>query len=198
MKTRMHHVLRFATAPAIAAIALLSGAAHAAPVGYTLDPDHTIPRFEVMHNSFSMHTGAFMKAAGKAVLDSEAKTGSVEVTIQSSSFATGHAFMEGVMKGKDFFNVEQFPVMTFKSTRMIFGGDNPLAVEGEFTLLGTTKTITLTFTNFNCGQHPRTKKDQCGGNLAGAIKRSDYGMKAFLPAIGDDVRLNIQVEAFKD
>lgn len=198
MKNSMKNVLRAAAAPAITVIACLSSAAQAAPVGFTLDPDHTIPRFEVMHNHFSMHTGAFMKSAGKAVLDSEAKTGSVEVTIQTASFMTGHAFMEGVMKGKDFFNVEQFPTMTFKSTKMIFGGDNPLAVEGELTLLGVTKTMTLTFTNFNCGQHPRTKKEQCGGNLAGALKRSDFGMKALIPAVADDVKLNIQVEAFKD
>lgn len=192
----MKSLIRCALTSSLAALAVTS--AQAAPVSYTLDPDHTIPRFEVMHNFFSNHTGAFMKSAGKAVLDAEAKTGSVEVTIQSASFLTGHAFMEGVMKGKDFFNVEQFPVMTFKSTRMIFSGDNPLAVEGEFTLLGVTKSMTLTFTNFNCGQHPRTKKDQCGGNLAGALKRSDFGMKAFLPAVADDVRLMIQVEAFKD
>lgn len=182
----------------IAALSLFVCAAQAAPVAYTLDPDHTVPRFEILHNHFSFHTGAFMKSAGKAMLDTDAKTGSVEVTIQSASFLTGHAFMEGVMKGKDFFNVEQFPIMSFKSTRMSFAGDKPSAVEGEFTLLGVTKPVTLTFTNFNCGQHPRSKKDQCGGNLTGQIKRSDFGMKAFIPAVADDVKLMIQVEAFKD
>lgn len=192
----MKHVLRLASAAFLGAA--LTAAAQAAPVAYTLDPDHTIPRFEIMHNYFSFHTGAFMKSTGKAVLDTDAKTGSVEVTIQSASFLTGHAFMEGVMKGKDFFNVEQFPTMAFKSTRMNFAGDKPSVVEGEFTLLGVTKPVTLTFTNFNCGQHPRTKKDQCGGNLTGQIKRSDFGMKAFIPAVADDVKLMIQVEAFKD
>ena len=192
----MKHVFRLASAAFLGAA--LTAAAQAVPVAYTLDPDHTIPRFEIMHNHFSFHTGAFMKSTGKAVLDTDAKTGSVEVTIQSASFLTGHAFMEGVMKGKDFFNVEQFPNMTFKSTRMNFAGDKPSVVEGEFTLLGVTKPVTLTFTNFHCGQHPRTKKDQCGGNLTGQIKRSDFGMKAFIPAVADDVKLMIQVEAFKD
>lgn len=173
-------------------------AAQAAPVAYTLDPDHTVPRFEVMHNGFSLHTGMFTKSAGKAVLDVEARTGSVEVAIQTASFLTGHAFMEGVMKGKDFFNVEQFPTMSFKSTRFTYAGDKPATVEGELTLLGVTRPVSLTFTHWACGQHPRSKKDQCGGNLAGSLKRSDFGMKAFLPAIGDDVKLNIQVEAFKD
>jgi polyisoprenoid-binding protein YceI len=192
----MKTVFGFALAAAVTALSTTG--AQAAPVTYTLDPDHTIPRFEILHNHFSLHIGAFPKAAGKAMLDTEAKTGSVEVTIQSSSFLTGHAFMEGVMKGKDFFNVEQFPTMTFKSTRMTFNGDKPATVEGDFTLLGITKPVTLTFTNFNCGQHPRSKKDECGGNLVGQIKRSDFGMKAFIPAVADDVKLMIQVEAFKD
>lgn len=181
-----------------AAIALAALPAFAAPVAYTLDPDHTVPRFEVLHNNFSLHTGMFMKSAGKAMIDTDAKAGSVEVTIQSSSFLSGHAFMEGVMKGKDFFNVEQFPTMGFKSTRFTFAGDKPATVEGEFTMLGVTRPVTLTFTYWACGQHPRTKKEQCGGNLSGQIKRSDFGMKAFIPAVADDVRFNIQVEAFKD
>ena len=191
----MKHVVR----AVLASLALAAGhAALASPVAYTLDPDHTVPRFEIMHNGFSLHTGMFTKSAGKATLDTVAKSGSVEVTIQTSSFLTGHAFMEGVMKGKDFFNVEQFPTMNFKSTRFTYAGDKPSAVEGELTLLGVTKPVTLTFTHWACGQHPRSKKDQCGGNLAGSLKRSDFGMKAFLPAVGDDVKLNIQVEAFKD
>lgn len=183
---------------ATALIAACALPAVAAPVSYTLDPDHTIPRFEVMHNAFSLHTGMFMKSAGKAVIDTDAKSGSVEVAIQTASFLSGHAFMESVMKGKDFFNVEQFPTMTFKSTRFTYNGDKPATVEGEFTMLGVTRPITLTFTYWNCGQHPRNKKEQCGGNLSGQLKRSDFGMKAFIPAVADEVKLNIQVEAFKD
>ena len=88
--------------------------------------------------------------------------------------------------------------MVYKSTRFIYQGEVPSVVEGELTLLGITKPVTLTFTNFACGQHPRSKKDQCGGNLTGQLKRSDFGMKAYLPVVGDEVKLLIQVEAFKD
>jgi polyisoprenoid-binding protein YceI len=182
----------------VAALAAVAAAAHGAPVSYTLDPDHTIPRFEIMHNGFSNHIGMFMKSSGKATLDAAAGTGSVEVVVETASFLSGHAFMEKVVKSPDFFDVERFPAMTFRSSRMRFEGGKPTVVEGELTMLGVTRPVTLTFTHFACGQHPRTKKDQCGGNLAGAIKRSDFGMKAFLPAIGDDVKLLIQVEAFKD
>lgn len=173
-------------------------AVHAAPVSYTLDPEHTIPRFEILHNGFSNHTGMFMKSAGKATLDAAAGSGSVEVTVETASFLTGHAFMESVVKGKDFFDVERFPAMTFRSSRVRFEGGRPAVVEGDLTLLGVMRPVTLTFTHFVCGQHPRSKKDQCGGNLVGGIKRSDFGMKAFLAVVGDDVKLLIQVEAFKD
>ena len=192
----MKHVPGFAALATLAAS--LATAAQAAPVSYTLDPDHTLPRLEINHNGFSNYIATFTKSAGKAMLDNAARNGSVEVTIQTASFLTGHAFMEGFVKGKEFFNVEQFPTMVYKSTRFIYQGDAPSVVEGELTLLGVTKPVTLTFTNFACGQHPRSKKDQCGGNLTGQLKRSDFGMKAFLPVIGDDVKLLIQVEAFKD
>ena len=188
----------FTTALAAFALSAFAGSTSAAPVSYTLDPDHTIPRFEVMHNFFSNHVGAFMKAAGKAVLDVEARSGSVEVTIHTASFLTGHAFMENFVKSKEFFDVEQFPTMSFRSTRFTYQGDKPATVEGNFTLLGVTKPVVLSVTNFHCGQHPRNKKDQCGGNLVGQIKRSDYGMKTFIPVVGDEVKLMIQVEAFKD
>ena len=192
----MKHVLGFSVLATLAAS--LATAVQAAPVSYTLDPDHTLPRLEINHNGFSNHIAVFNKAAGKAVLDNAARSGSVEVTIQTASFLSGHAFMESIVKGKDFFNVEQFPTMVFKSTRINYQGDAPAVVEGDLTILGVTKPVTLTFTNFACGQHPRSKKDQCGGNLTGQLKRSDFGMKAFLPVIGDDVKLLIQVEAFKD
>lgn len=189
---KSYHMLCAALAAAIAATA------DAAPVSYTLDPDHTVPRFEILHNGFSNHIGAFMKSAGKATLDSTAGTGSVEVTIETASFLSGHAFMEKAVKGPDFFDSERFPTMTFRSSRIRFDGGKASVVEGDLTILDVTRPIALTFTNFACGQHPRTKKDQCGGNLIGAIRRSDFGMKAFIPAIADDVKLLIQVEAFKD
>ena len=92
-------MIRTAFAAVLATVlAIAAAAAQAQPVSYTLDPDHLIPRFEIGHNGFSTHVGAFMKSAGKATLDFYAKTGSVEVTTQTASFLSGHAFMESVIK----------------------------------------------------------------------------------------------------
>ena len=88
--------------------------------------------------------------------------------------------------------------MTFKSTKVNFSGDLPSSVEGNLTLLGVTKPVTLTFERFKCGQNPFSKKDRCGGNAVGKIKRSDFGMKYAVPAVGDEIGLNIEFEGDKE
>lgn len=181
----------------IAALAFAAGAAQAAPATYDLENAHTFPKFEVSHNGFSNHTGIFTKTTGTMVLDLAAKSGTLDVTIDSSALTTGIAVMEAALKSKEFFNVEQFPTMHYKGTRFQFEGDRLVSVEGEFTLLGVTRPLTLSVTNFVCGAHPRSKKEECGANAVGQLKRSDYGMKAFLPIIGDDIKLMIQTEAYK-
>jgi polyisoprenoid-binding protein YceI len=88
--------------------------------------------------------------------------------------------------------------MTFKSTKVNFRGDVPATVEGNLTLLGVTKPVTLNIDAFKCGQHPMNKKDACGFDASAQIKRSDFGMKYGIPNIGDEVKLTIDVEAHKE
>jgi polyisoprenoid-binding protein YceI len=102
------------------------------------------------------------------------------------------------MKGPDFFNVEKFPTMYFKSTKLKFDGDKLVGAEGEFTLLGVTKPVSLNVTGYRCGSHPMTKRAMCGADVTTSIKRSDFGMGYGLPAVGDDIKITIPVEAFKD
>jgi polyisoprenoid-binding protein YceI len=183
----------------IAAIVALgfSGATPAAD-GYTLDPDHTFPRFEISHMGFSTHHGQFNKTAGKLVLDRAAKTGSVEITVDTASIATGDAALEKHLRSEDFFNIAKFPAMTFRSRALKFGGDVPVSAEGELTLLGVTRPLTLSISRVKCGPHPVSKKEECGAEVSGTLKRSEFGMKAYVPLVGDEVTLHIQVEAFKD
>jgi polyisoprenoid-binding protein YceI len=181
---------------ALCALALV-GAAQAAPAVYEVESAHTFPKFEVSHNGFSNHTGIFTKTTGKILMDREAKTGSMEIVVDTSAISTGAPQMEKFLGSKEFFNVGQFPTMTYKGNRFIFNGDRLVSVEGELTLLGVTRPLTLTVTNFVCGPHPRTRKEECGANAIGQLKRSDYGMTAFLPLIGDDIKLTMQTEAYK-
>lgn len=165
---------------------------------YIIDPAHTFPRFEVSHFGFSTHRGQFNTTAGKLVLDRAAKTGSIEITVQTASVGTGDPRLETELRSEKFFNVEKFPLMTFKSKNLKFNGDVPASADGELTLLGVTRPLTLAITQVKCGTHPLNKKDDCGAEVTGNLKRSDFGMKTFIPMVGDDITLRIQVEAWKD
>jgi polyisoprenoid-binding protein YceI len=178
--------------------ALGCGGAALAADTYTLDSSHSFPRFEINHFGFSTHHGQFNKTSGKLVLDRAAKTGSVEITVQTASIGTGDPKLEEHLRSPDFFNVEKFPAMVYKAKTIKFNGNVPASAEGELTLLGVTKPLTLTISRVVCAQHPYYKKEDCGAEVSGTLKRSDFGMMKYLPAVGDEVTLHIQVESLKD
>src|SRR4051794_20129544 len=165
---------------------------------YTIDPSHTFPRFEINHFGFSTHHGQFNKTSGKIVLDRAAKRGGVDISVATSSIGTGDPKLEEHLRSPDFFNAETFPAMTFKSKAVRFNGDVPAAADGELTLLGVTRPLTLSISKVVCAQHPFFKKEDCGAEITGILKRSDFGMNKYIPAVGDEVILRIQVESLKD
>ena len=190
---------------AIAFAAVFPIFASAAPENFTLDPYHTYPSFMLEHWGLSMMHGQFEKSSGKFNFDRASKSGSVEMTITTASLTTGDNLKgerararDEHLRSGDFFNVAEFPNMTFKSTKTTFGGDLPASVEGNLMLLGVSKPLTLTFERFKCGTNPFNKKDRCGGNAVGKFKRSDFGMKYAIPAVGDEITLNIEFEGDKD
>jgi polyisoprenoid-binding protein YceI len=176
---------------------LLSMPAFAAD-NYTVDPTHTWPVFEVNHLGFSTQRGRFNKTGGKITLDIAAKKGSVEIVVDTASLDMGFDKWDKHMKSEDFFNVDKFPTMSFKSDRLIFDGDKLIAAEGAFTLLGVTKPLRLTVSNFHCGLNPMTKAPTCGAEITATIKRSEFGMTKYIPAVGDEVKISSPVEALQD
>lgn len=183
---------------AAAAIASLSTAALAAPESYTLDSRHLYPMFEVSHMGLSIQRGRFNKTAGTLRLDRAAKSGAIDVSIDAASIDMGIEKWDQHMKSEDFFNVAKFPNITYKATKLMFDGDKVVGADGELTLLGVTKPVKVTVSDFNCKMHPMLKKDACGGNVTAMIKRTDFGMGYSVPNIGDDIKLTIPVEAIKD
>lgn len=165
---------------------------------YTVDPPHTFPHFSISHLGFSTMQGRFDKTSGTVTLDRAAKTGSVEIAIESASVSTGLAKRDDHLKSPDFFNAAEFPNITYKSTAMHFKGDTPASVDGNLTILGVSKPVTLKIDAFNCGTNPMSKKDTCGAAASTQIKRSDFGVKYGLPAVGDDVKLVFEIEAIKN
>jgi polyisoprenoid-binding protein YceI len=165
---------------------------------YTVDPAHTFPNFEINHLGFSTMHGRFGATNGKVVLDAAAKGGSIDITIDATSIDTGHAKRDTHLKSEEFFNVGKFATLTYKATKLNFNGDKLTGADGELTLLGVTKPVRLTVTAFNCGPHPMNKKQMCGANATAMIKRSDFGLSAYVPAVGDEVKISIEIEAVKD
>lgn len=177
--------------------ALLATPVYAAD-SYTIDPTHTWPMFSVNHLGFSTQRGRFNKSSGKVTLDVAARKGSIELVVETASIDMGFDKWDEHMKGQDFFRVIAFPTMRFVSDNITFDGDKPVAAEGELTLLGTTRPVTLAISNFNCGTHPMTRKPMCGADISTTIKRSEFGMTKFLGAVSDEVNIFSPVEAFKD
>ena len=172
--------------------------AFAAPETYVVEGNHTFPSFSYTHLGFSTQQSRFDKTTGKITIDRAAKTGSLDVSIDAKSVNTGVEVFNGHLKGEDYFNVEKFPVITFKSSNFKFDGDKPATINGDLTIKGVTKPVTLAVTSFNCAPHPFTKKEVCGANASTRIKRSEFNAGKNAPAVSDEVTLNIAVEAVKE
>lgn len=177
---------------------LLAGTAYAAPETYTIDSTHTFPSFEINHLGFSTQRGRFNKTTGTLVLDRAARKATVDISIDADSISTGLEKLETHLRTEDFFDVAKYPTITFKSTGARFKGDKLARISGDLGMHGVTKPVTLTVTAFHCGYNPVYKKDACGADAVTTIKRSDFGINYALPAVGDEVRLFIQIEAHKN
>lgn len=163
---------------------------------YTIDSAHTYPNFTINHLGFSNVMGRFGKTTGTLEMDRAKGTGSVDIVIDVASIDTGFKKRDDHLRSPDFFNAVEFPEATFKSTKVAYKGDGAEVV-GNLSIKGITKSVNLSIDKINCKPHPFNKKSVCGFNATGMIKRSDFGIKYGLPAIGDDISLNIGVEAVK-
>jgi polyisoprenoid-binding protein YceI len=182
----------------IALLLVAGSAALAAPVTYQLDSRHTYPSFEADHfGGVSVWRGKFASTSGSIVLDREAKTGTVDISIDTASVQTGLADLDKHLKGNDFFDVEKFPTASYKGKVTRFKDGAPVEVQGDLTLRGVTRPVTLALDSFKCMSHPMKKDTElCGANAHATIDREEYGIiwgKNFGFAMW--VKLDIQVEA---
>lgn len=189
---------KLATLAVAATFAAVAAPAFAAPETYVIEANHTYPRFEYSHFGYSIQVSRFDKTTGKIILDRAAKTGSVDVTIDMKSVNTGSTLFNGHIQGEDFLDTEKYPTATFKSTALKFDGDKLSAVDGNLTIKGITKPVTLAVNLFHCMPHPMLKNDACGANATTKIKRSEFNAGKHAPYVGDEVTLTIAVEAIKE
>lgn len=181
----------------LAIAAGLSGAAVSAQAAesYKLDPTHTSVIFIVNHLGFSNFQGRFGGTSGELTLDREnPAASSAIITIDLSKVDTGVEGLDNHMKTADFLNVEQNPTATFKSTSIEMTGDKTATITGDLTFLGQTKPLVLDVTLTGEGDHPMTGDHVLGFGATGTVTRSEYGMNYLVPAVSDEVELQISTE----
>ena len=178
-------------------MAFAATAAMAAPETYNLDANHTFSRFSYSHFGLSTQLSGFDKTTGTITLDKAAKTGAVDVVIDTKSVNTGSALFNGHIQGEDFLDTAKFPTATFKSTKVIFDGDKPTNIEGNLTIKGVTKPVTLKVNHFMNMAHPMLKRDAIGANASTVIKRSEFKAGKYAPNVGDEVTITIAIEAIQ-
>lgn len=188
----MKHITLLIVAAAISTPVL------AAPETYVIDNTHTYPRFSYSHFGFSTQLSRFDKTSGNIVIDREAKIGSVNVIITTTSVDTGYPLFNEHIQGPDFFDTAKYPTATFTSSKVNFAGEKIISVDGTLTLKGISKPVTLDVTSFQCMSHPMLKKDACGANATAMVKRTDFNMGKYAPNVSDEVTLTIAVEAVKE
>jgi polyisoprenoid-binding protein YceI len=159
---------------------------------YTLDPNHTQVAFTVSHMGFSNYTGLFSGASGELTLDPKAAGAStLNVSVPIASVMTTSTKLDAELKSAQWIDAAQFPVMTFVSTKVVPDGADKATVTGDLTLHGVTKPIVLRVTFVGGGTNPLSKKLTVGFEATGEIKRSDFGVKTYVPLIGDALHLTI-------
>ena len=180
-----------------ASLAAVAAGVVAQPATFTVDPGHTIVTAEALHFNTSTQRIRMQAKEGTIVLDREAKSGKADITIDLTTISTASSALEGTLKGERLFNVAQGPTARFVADTFTFDGNKVASVSGTLTLLGKSQPVTLKATRFNCYENGQLKREVCGGDFAGTIQRSQYGLGFAAPVTPDDIPLLIQVEAIR-
>ncbi len=189
----------FSLSVAAAAMMLsFTGPAQAQAETYEFDKAHTQILFFADHLGFSKSQGEFHDYDGHFVFDREnPENSSIDVTIQTASIDMDMDRWDDHMKNEDFFNVEEFPTMTFKSTAIEVTGENTANITGDLTLLGETRPVTLAVTHNKSGPHPMNNKMIAGLSATATIDRSEWGMSYGLPMMSPEVEIRLEVEGMR-
>ncbi len=177
-----------------ALISLLSSTAFAADK-FEFDKSHTNILFYVNHLGFSEMVGVFTDYDGSFTFDpNKPEDSSIDITLKPSGIRTSSAKLDGELQGEKFFNSVKFPTITFVSKKVNITGKDTGEVEGVATMLGVSKPVTLSVKLNKADYHPMTKDFVAGFSAKATLKRSDFGMKEYIPMVGDDIRIEVYTE----
>lgn len=182
----------------IAVSVTLANSTFAAPETFQLDPSHTYVLWEINHLGFSTQVGKWYIASGTLVIDKDKPANSkVDAEINIDTLSTGLGELDEHLKGENFLDVAKFPTATFKSDKVTVTGKKTAKVNGMLTLHGVSKPVVLNVTFNKEGVSPVSENYTMGFAATTNIKRSDFGIKTFLPVLGDEVKIQIGAEGFQ-
>lgn len=177
--------------------ALLASSVRAAET-YKIDPVHSFVIFKIKHLNVAYAYGRFTDLSGQIVYDeSKLENGSLAVEVKAESVDTGNAKRDEHLKGPDFFNVKQFPLITFKGTKVVKTGADTYDLTGDLTLHGVTKPVTAKVVSTGEGKGMKGELHR-GAEATFSIKRSDFGMKYGLEGVSDDVSLIVSIDGVRE
>lgn len=164
---------------------------------YVLSAEHTFAHFSYNHLGLSRQTLRFNRTSGTVRFDAEAEQASVEIEIDMGSIDTGSSVFDQHIQGPDHLDTARYPKATYRSTRVLFEHQQPARIEGELTIKGITHPVTLTLSHFFHGTHPMLGQDAIGANARTVIRRSEFGAGQYVPAISDEVTIEVSLEAIE-
>jgi polyisoprenoid-binding protein YceI len=164
---------------------------------YVIDPEHTFSVFEYSHWGLSQQRGRFDGNSGSITIDQEAKTADIHIEIDAASISTGSSMLDDMLRSVDFFDVEHYPSIVFKSTRVQFDQGRMVEVEGDLSIKDVTRRVVMKISNFNCRFMIIYGKRACGANGVATLSRTEFDLGRYVPFISDQVSLYITVEAIQ-
>ncbi len=176
----------------------LNGNAQAEEATYRIDPEHTFTSFEYMHWGLSLQRSRFNRQSGTVKLDQDARSGSIDLTIDTTSVSTGSDEFDKTLASDSFFDAKAYPNMHFRSTAMEFDSERLVRVTGDLTIKDVTKPVTLEVSHFACRFMVLYLKQACGANGSAKILRSDFGLGRYAPFVADEATLYFSIEAIKE
>ncbi|MEP1587938.1 MAG: YceI family protein [Tateyamaria sp.] len=182
----------------IAAALTATASIAAAAESYTLDASHSQVLFSYDHLGFSTTFGMFSGFEGDIIWDKDSPANSsVTVSIATKSLFTGWEARKGYFMSEEFFGATDEDLITFTSTSIEVTGDDTALITGDLTMNDVTKSVVLDAVLNQVGPHPFSGDEWAGFDATTTLLRSDFGLGAFGPAVGDEVQVQISIEAAK-
>jgi polyisoprenoid-binding protein YceI len=165
---------------------------------YRVEPALTTAEFVATQLGVFFARGHFVRMSGRIVYDPLNSAGTVDFDLDAKSVATGWSSRDAFIRGEEMFDAERHTVIQFRSTRLTFAHDKPAQIDGELTLRGVKRPLSLTIARFDCGKVREDGRETCSAEASGTIHRSEFGMDILVPLISDNVELRFVVTAIRE